>query len=521
MKTVWVVILLSLTLALSARGQVPAIQWTLQYGDSGYDDRVHQVLRLSDGTFLVAGERYPEGWSIDDFQLLRVSATGQILNSRLYDFGQMEDLRDATLSPDGTIMLCGSRYDFDTNDAITILMRVNSNLDSLWSTVFDEPDVRNSPSKILRTPDGGYLVTGIQSPPNGYPSTPQLVKFAPTGNPVWAHTYSFEGRENVYFAGTFNAPGGGYLAWGSDFDPVNSISHPLLIRFNSAGDTLWTRVLSTSFDSAEVGLYSNAVIAPDGNIILLLNIYYRATDQSMGGLAKIDFNGNLLWDQLYPADSAWSWFEDITLTNDGGLAVTGGYEPWFTNLTQAYLLKMNSAGVLAWSNSYPNQSSTGEHILAIPDGGLLMTVELDYTSPEGSEGYRSDDDILLYRFAGGDCPPFTPAAPTVVVRSEGNQVRVMWRPVTNPVSGCPVSGYNVFSGNSLSGMTLQATTTDTSAVFPLTNPVDRQFFDVRAVVNTPAPSLRQPAADALQQHAPARPGRAAARAHQFRGQPLR
>jgi hypothetical protein len=78
------------------------------------------------------------------------------------------------------------------------------------------------------------------------------------------------------------------FGWGTD--------HMYLIRYNSDGDTLWTRYWSNEFGFQEIG-YS-AIEDPDGNF-LVVGVGGAANGYARGLVVKTDPNGNTLWKRYY------------------------------------------------------------------------------------------------------------------------------------------------------------------------------------------------------------------------------
>lgn len=160
---------------------------------------------------------------------------------------------------------------------------------------------------------------------------------------MWVRTFDggsaisvcVDASNNVIVTGNVNDYDTGYLDW-------------LTIKYNSDGDTLWTRKYHTSKDDQA------SDVATDiwGNVIVTGTVY----DTLIGTdfcTVKYDLNGNILWVRTFTdtADTISEVAKSVATDPWGNIIVTG----WGIAFSQDYVtVKYNSDGDIIWVRTYDN-----------------------------------------------------------------------------------------------------------------------------------------------------------------------
>ncbi|MFL2571473.1 MAG: T9SS type A sorting domain-containing protein [Parvicellaceae bacterium] len=251
---------------------------------------------------------------------------------------------------DGGYVITGSIItDSLLNTQSVFLLKTDSNGDSLWTKAYEERDSQGF--CVQPTTDGGVVISGSITPNSlinsqvGY-----LIKTDSNGDTLWTKMYS----EFVSLLSVQQTTDGGYIIAGGGSNALYVCS-----KTDSNGDTLWTK---------NYGGYSVQQTTDGGYII------------ADSALIKLDSNGDILWSKPY-RDGAGGY--SLQQTTDGGYIVTG------TTPSAVYLHKTDSNGDTLWTNSYSGgawgcsveQTSDGGYIISgatefftgIPDVYLLKT----------------------------------------------------------------------------------------------------------------------------------------------------
>lgn len=258
---------------------------------------------------------------------------------RTYGTAAYEEGRSVAQTSDGGFVIVGK-----TGNSLWIL-RTNPQGDTLWTRTIDEA----SPSSVIVTSDGGYLIAGsLNSEWTG--QSLYLLKTDSQGNTEWSKSHGRDVCTGQYSAPTAE---GGYVVVGS-----STKSKLWVLKTNSSGDTLWTR----EFGNKGSGLWVKE--AGDGYVVIG---YVQLSDSIKDDLCvlKVGSDGDTLWMKTYGLPGDYERGSDAVETSDGGFIITGkkGSSLW--------LLKTSSTGDTLWSYQLPNANGYG--VADAGDGGVVVT----------------------------------------------------------------------------------------------------------------------------------------------------
>jgi hypothetical protein len=176
---------------------------------------------------------------------------------------------------------------------------------------------------------------------------------------IWSRTYSNPtGTQGLFSVDT--ASGGGLIVAGYVTNPGGYDF--LAMRLNSAGDTLWTRMLDAGTDDVAYVCRSTS----DGGFIL------AGRSNTSGSLdiflAKLSSAGAVLWTKTYAWTSV-QWIHDIIELPGVGYTATGYH------LGSVLVFHVNTLGDSVWAQT-PIAASGGETIRAIPGGHYIIAASI-------------------------------------------------------------------------------------------------------------------------------------------------
>lgn len=144
----------------------------------------------------------------------------------------------------------------------------------------------------------------------------------------------------------------------------------ILMKLNSAGDTLWTKTYGDTLADAIMDIVPTS---DGGYIIGGTSDSYGSGFESDVYIIKIDALGNVNWSAAY-GGSSYDQCERIRQTSDGGYIVLGFTQSFGAGDRDIYLLKLDSSGNLMWTKAF---------------GG-----------PDDDEGYSIEETASGYIIAG-------------------------------------------------------------------------------------------------------------------------
>jgi hypothetical protein len=214
---------------------------------------------------------------------------------------------------------------------------------------------------VEELPDHSLISTGGVMLASGEDVDLYLFRIDPSGQLVWAKTYAGSSEDDRGLCCTL-LPDGGFAVCGytDDYDPW-------LLRTDSQGDTLWTRVFETGWARAR------RVVYHDGGLVMYVDGSYGYGPL----LIRYDLDGNLEWvsDFTGEYESSTDWGGSMCLTPGGG-----GYT--FASEYYSWIVGADWSGEEQWSQEiYGDMGRIGLSINPTMDGGYIFSGTGSHWSP--------------------------------------------------------------------------------------------------------------------------------------------
>ncbi len=285
------------------------------------------------------------------------------------------------------------------------LLKLDSHGDTIWTRDLGGPQWGTC---IKQTKDGGYIITGGSSE-GEYGGKLLLKKIDQQGKLVWEKSYKLPGADGDHGYCVSETSDGGFIITGTteyliDYNPNYAL---LLLKTNSQGDLLWTKVHKTSWygERPWVDLRGNWVEqTTDGGYIVTGKIgmgdnFSRENDI---WVLKTNGVGDTIWTRTYGSGESWRDGSGscVKQTNDGGYVVTGYITTGLLCYEHIALNKTDSKGNYVWEQLYTINTSdepwdVGYSVSQTKDGGYFVL---------GTTGgrYSSGDIVLLSTNPSGE-----------------------------------------------------------------------------------------------------------------------
>ena len=234
-----------------------------------------------------------------------------------------------------------------------------------------------------------------------------------TAQTLWERTY-FDNNFDDAALELYQDGDGNFISINRTRENNSSQFQTLFIKSSSNGDLISRRVLDTNRPITSTKINDNqyavvtsefsftdiVIIDGDGNILTTVpvlagfsnvtDIVYTDDDHfilanlvttgQMGlpdySLAKIDIEGNFIWQQQYGAlseDLSIDLISNVIQTNDGGYLMTGQYEEIFVNEYRTYIVKTDADGNEEWNFEINKGGFEGAtSALEASDGGYVI-----------------------------------------------------------------------------------------------------------------------------------------------------
>jgi hypothetical protein len=249
------------------------------------------------------------------------------------------------------------------------LVRTDSFGDTLWTRTHGQEPFSDNGASIQATLDGGYIIAGYTQ---SFGSMVQvyLIKINALGDTLWTRTYGGESYDYGYCV--WPTSDGGYFITGTTYS-FGNYTEVYLIKTDADGDTLWTRVYGRGVGiggGPGEDLGASGQQTHDGGYIVAGTT--QLYDARLVYLIKTDAAGDTLWTNAYPLTTYQSRATSVQQTADSGYIVTG-YNSYWEEFPQAFLMKTDVAGTLQWQKRYGGAGDDrGSSVRQTSDGGYII-----------------------------------------------------------------------------------------------------------------------------------------------------
>lgn len=390
----------------------PDTIWTNHYGGTGKSE-CYSACQTADGGYILVGRSNAVGAGDFDAWLIKTDASGTISWSKTFGDYYVDEAYSVKQVSDGGYIIAGMTTMFGWAGE-GWLIRTDNSGNVTWSKGY-HPDSGSSQSSwdylydVVETPDGGFTAVGF-APVDTNSIQAWILKVDGNGNKLWENLFG-----GIYWERLFSlqmTTDSGYIAVGDrhvSYNQDSTFKHDgWLLKFNSTGDTTWTR----HFGGPGHDLFHCVKQCADGGYIIAGEREVTEQTGFQGWLVKTDGNGNAQWSKEYSTGGLYG----VQQTSDGnflacGTTASSGYA------YDAWLLKANQTGDIMWENVLAG-SPMDDMYLSInktSDGGFIMGGK--YNSDSGSGDYwlvklASEGPLPLWYFYQNFDAVTPPALPT-------------------------------------------------------------------------------------------------------------
>ncbi|MCK4397010.1 T9SS type A sorting domain-containing protein [candidate division WOR-3 bacterium] len=342
--------------------------WTKTYGGP-YAEWGCSVQQTSDSGYIVAGWTKSYGAGSYDVYLIKTDANGDTLWTKTYGGTGDDRGRSVQQTLDGGYIIGGVWSD-NTGGSI-YLIKTDEDGDTLWTKTYGDTVECWS---VQQTTDSGYIVAG-------YSYGVYLMKIDEDGDSLWTRNYGETvGARGYSVQQTFD---GGYIIAGWIGFPNIDV---YIIKTDVDGDSLWAKIYGGS----------NYDWAWEVQQTLDLGYIVVGLTQSFGSrgvnvyLIKTDSLGDTLWTRVLGGEGGDGGYS-VQQTLDGGYIIAGFTDSFGAGMQDVYLIKTNpfsllspnGGDVLFWDSTYTVrwfwEKPPGSG--AVYDIGLFLSIDGGNTYP--------------------------------------------------------------------------------------------------------------------------------------------
>lgn len=287
------------------------------------NDLASDLIQLPDGNFMLLGSSTTEVGNYDLY-LLKVSAQGDLLNSRTWEDDAVTVGQRLMLASDGNVVLTAYTMAEQYDPYDIIVKKVDADLNTIWESSLAQEDVFYSYTRMnnLFESGSGYLISATVG------SNPLLIHVGTEGEEKWRRYYpnEYTPASGEYTTGLPN----GQTVMATLPTDYNSNSSRLNLTWL---DSLGTTLKDTTYTNASLNYPPGAVIArPDNGFYVAASPAY----DNYGVISYIDNSGALTYVTTFEEQNALAILQGY-LDPDGRIVLgIGNLGSYYYEVYQGY-----------------------------------------------------------------------------------------------------------------------------------------------------------------------------------------
>ncbi|MFH1197122.1 MAG: T9SS type A sorting domain-containing protein [bacterium] len=386
---------ISIIITLPVFSQPDAI-WTKTFGTE-YSDGARTFCIDDDGGFVIAGYTYSNSEKNSDIYIIKTDANGNEIWAKSIGNESWEYANSICKAINSGFVIVGYKLESITNIFDIYIVKIDNNGNILWEKTYGGigTDIGQS---ICQTNDNGYLICGNTTSYGAGEDDIYLIKINEVGDSIWTKTIGCNKSDMGYKA--ISTKDDHYLIVGSTglYDsPGVSSGHNreiYLVKTDLTGNVVQFKTYWI-IGRGQVDYDSGYDVCETSD-----NCYYitgasskEATEVMDISILKVDNELTQLWKKRKEIGSFYDYGYSVSeVTEDNGIIICGSFNSADTGLTDAFILRLNSAGDEIWCSEFGEDKSESFYsIKYIGEGNFIAA---GYTNSYGA----GSNDFWLAKF---------------------------------------------------------------------------------------------------------------------------
>lgn len=303
-------------------------------------ETARSAMQTTDRGFIVGGITNSSSITSLDFYLLKTDSLGSLVWAKSYGDTLVNQAYAVQQTYDGGYILAGYS-EVIAGAPRTCLIKTDAAGDTSWTREYGNAFCEGYAAE--QADDDGYIITGVTTAGN-YLDV-QLLKTDVNGNVMW--NKSIGGADHDYGYSVHQTFDHGYIIGGYSESFGGGDADFYLVKTDGAGNVQWSKTYGGPMTDMGACVLQTA----EGGYI------FCGKSQSFGAgnydvyVIRTNGSGDTLWTKTYggPGYDAANF---ISQTDDGGYVITGSTQSFGAGDRDIYLIKIDSAGVMAWSQAF-------------------------------------------------------------------------------------------------------------------------------------------------------------------------
>ncbi|MBI9035743.1 MAG: T9SS type A sorting domain-containing protein [Bacteroidales bacterium] len=362
--------------------------------DMGLNESAHSVIKNQENNYIITGNSYIVSGSelISHVFLLEINDNGDVLWSQLYESPTEEKAFQVIQSSEGGYLIVGSVFTETSRDAYAMKTDPQGNIE--WNNLILQEEFNDVAKSGIEIDNGNYLIACINRLAHEtLESELCFIELDPNGNILNTHSI-----DNAYYeepSEIIKTSDGGYILTGKQFLISNGESQLFVLKLQENLTNEWIY----TYDD-EIKSEGNQIIeSPQGDYIICGSKETGIYERDDFFLMKLNSIGELDWERTFGSDGA-DIGRGLEQTSDQGFILCGQYAAnYTTSYYDLYLVKTDPDGIVTDIHS-TEQTVNSFKVYPNPVlDKLLVEIMEDKTSFSSLEIMNSKGSIIFQKEA--------------------------------------------------------------------------------------------------------------------------
>lgn len=227
----------------------------------------------------------------DQLYLVKTDSLGNKLWDKQYGGSLQEDTRSIIETPDKGFLIAGWTTSYGSGSMDGFLIKTDSMGTKLWQKTYGGTSLAEGIATIIPLYDGNYLLTGEKCLGPGIYDNDQgyLVKIDPNGNILWQKNYGSPNNDAFFASKELNDSS--IIVAASTWNTVFNSWDAWLLKLNSSGDTVWSRIYRYPYYISNSDVYVFDVVLSQDQGFAFGGFALGSTNTQDAWLLKVDSLG--------------------------------------------------------------------------------------------------------------------------------------------------------------------------------------------------------------------------------------
>jgi len=303
------------------------MQWANRYATI-FCDQAYDVKQTPDHGYLLTGVVI-DTISRSYMVVMKTDSIGQIEWENYYYTNEHEN--GITIYPlsNGDFIIGGDRYNFTTFGYDMTMTRINANGNVIWSKVYYTAGAEYGQVQMMDNGDGTYYMACVLTELNTFPINEDffILRLDEDGNVISAKAY---GNPDIDEKGWGIIKINSNRYWLIGMGGPESHTDALIMQIDSTGNVVWSKVYNDGTYAADESSVTSFYYIPEyGLFVCGFDVFYNPysfiLDLGDAFVFQVTDSGDVAWWRDFGTDEAnyWENFVRMKVTDDGSLLLAG------------------------------------------------------------------------------------------------------------------------------------------------------------------------------------------------------